>query len=96
MSAQSSSRKPEADVAGALLRVLFAIAFATAGFLLARESTTERFRCSSQAAACSSTLLIVSPVVGALAGVLDAHNAQLFFESALSATERSIERRAPR
>lgn len=95
MSAQSSSRKPEADVAGALLRVLFAIAFATAGFLLGRELYDRTLSLHVASGRLQLTLLIVSPVVGALAGVLLTPYAQLFFESALSATERSIERRAP-
>jgi uncharacterized protein YacL len=95
MSAQSSSRKPEADVAGALLRVLFAIAFATAGFLLGRELYDHTLSLHVASARLQLTLLIVSPVVGALAGVLLTPYAQLFFESALSTTERSIERRAP-
>ncbi|MGA3039047.1 MAG: PIN domain-containing protein [Vulcanimicrobiaceae bacterium] len=95
MSAQSSSRKPEADVAGALLRILFAIAFATAGFLLGRELYDHTLSLHIASSRLQLTLLIVSPVVGALAGVLLTPYAQLFFESALSATERSIERRAP-
>src|SRR5579872_4983200 len=95
MSAQSSSRKPEADVAGALLRVLFAIAFATAGFLLGRELYERTLSLHVASGRLQLTLLIVSPVVGALAGVLLTPYAQLFFESALSTTERSIERRAP-
>lgn len=95
MSAQSSSRKPEADVAGALLRVLFAIAFATAGFLLGRELYDRTLSLHIASGRLQLTLLIVSPVVGALAGVLLTPYAQLFFESALSTTERSIERRAP-
>jgi uncharacterized protein YacL len=95
MSAQSSSRKPEADVAGALLRVLFAIAFATAGFLLGRELYDRTLSLHVASGRLQLTLLIVSPVVGALAGVLLTPYAQLFFESALSATERSIERRTP-
>ncbi len=95
MSAQSSSRKPEADVAGVLLRVLFAIAFATAGFLLGRELYDRTLSLHVASGRLQLTLLIVSPVVGALAGVLLTPYAQLFFESALTTTERSIERRAP-
>jgi uncharacterized protein YacL len=95
MSAPSSSRKPEADVAGALLRVLFAIAFATAGFLLGRELYDRTLSLHVASGRLQLTLLIVAPVVGALAGVLMTPYAQLFFESALSTTERSIERRAP-
>ena len=40
-------------------------------------------------------LLIAVPVIGALAGVLFTPYAQTFFESALSTTERNIERMAP-
>src|SRR5581483_8004569 len=40
-------------------------------------------------------LLIAAPVVGALLGVLLTPYAQTFFESALAATERSIERMSP-
>ena len=95
MSAQSSSRKPEADLAGTLLRILFAIAFATAGFLLGRELYDRTLSLHVANGRLQLTLLIVAPVVGALGGVLLTPYAQLFFESALSATERSIERRAP-
>ncbi len=95
MSAQSSSRKPEADVAGVLLRVLFAIAFATAGFLLGRELYERTLSLHVASGRLQLALLIVSPVVGAMAGVLLTPYAQLFFESALTATERSIERRTP-
>ena len=95
MSAPSSSRKPEADLAGALLRILFAVAFATAGFLLGRELYDRTLSLHVANGRLQLVLLIVSPVVGALAGVLLTPYAQVFFESALSATERSIERRTP-
>lgn len=95
MSAQSSSRKPEADLAGTLLRILFAIAFATAGFLLGRELYDRTLSLHVASGKLQLALLIISPVIGALGGVLLTPYAQVFFESALSATERSIERRAP-
>ncbi|MBV8423953.1 MAG: hypothetical protein JO349_02085 [Candidatus Eremiobacteraeota bacterium] len=95
MSAPSSSRKPEADLAGTLLRILFAIAFATAGFLLGRELYDRTLSLHIASGRLQLALLIVSPVIGALAGVLLTPYAQVFFESALTATERSIERRAP-
>ena len=68
MSAPSSSRKPEADLAGALLRILFAVAFATAGFLLGRELYDRTLSLHVANGRLQLVLLIVSPVVGALAG----------------------------
>lgn len=95
MSVANSSRKPEADVAGALLRVLFAVAFATAGFLLGRELYDRTLSLHVANGRLQLVLLIAAPVIGALGGVLFTPYAQTFFESALAATERSIERMSP-
>lgn len=89
------SRKTEADLAGTLLRILFAVAFATAGFLLGRELYDRTLSLHIANARLQLGLLIGAPVIGALAGVLFTPYAQTFFESALSATERSIERMSP-
>jgi uncharacterized protein YacL len=95
MSAANSSRKPDGDLAGTLLRVLFAVAFATAGFLLGRELYDRTLSLHVANGRIQLALLIAAPVVGALAGVLLTPYAQTFFESALAATERSIERMSP-
>src|SRR5579863_4188325 len=95
MSAANSSRKPEGDVAGTLLRILFAIAFATAGFLLGRELYDRTLSLHIANGRLQLALLIGVPVIGALAGVVFTPYAQTFFESALVATERSIERMSP-
>jgi uncharacterized protein YacL len=96
MSVANSSRKPEAaDIAGTLLRILFAIAFATAGFLLGRELYDRTLSLHIANGRIQLALLIAVPVIGALAGVLFTPYAQTFFESALGATERSIERMSP-
>jgi len=95
MSVANSSRKPEGDIAGSLLRVLFAVAFATAGFLLGRELYDRTLSLHVANGRLQLWLLIVVPVLGALAGVLFTPYAQTFFESALAATERNIERMSP-
>lgn len=95
MSAPSSSHKPEADLSGTLLRVLFGVAFATAGFLLGRELYERTLSLHIASGRLQLTFLIIAPVVGALIGVLLTPYAQTFFESALSTTERSIERMPP-
>lgn len=96
MSVANSSHKPEAaDIAGTLLRILFAIAFATAGFLLGRELYDRTLSLHIANGRLQLALLIGVPVIGALAGVVFTPYAQTFFESALAATERSIERMSP-
>ena len=95
MSAANSSRSPQEEVASALLRILFAAAFATAGFLLGRELYVRAISLHVASQGWQYALLIVVPVIGALLGVLLTPYAQLFFEGALLATERSIERMAP-
>lgn len=95
MSAPSSSHKPQSDLSGTLLRVLFGVAFATAGFLLGRELYDRTLSLHIASGRWQLTFLILVPVAGALCGVLLTPYAQVFFESALSATERSIERMQP-
>jgi uncharacterized protein YacL len=78
-----------------LLRLLFGVAFATAGFLLGRELYDRTLSLHIANGRLQLALLIAVPVLGALIGVLLTPYAQVFFESALSATERSIERMPP-
>ncbi|MBV8602598.1 MAG: hypothetical protein JO359_13620 [Candidatus Eremiobacteraeota bacterium] len=91
----SSRKEPTNDVASGLLRALFAVMFATAGFLLGRELYDRTLSLHVASQMWQVTLLIVVPVVGALLGVLLTPYAQVFFESALATTERSIERMSP-
>jgi uncharacterized protein YacL len=93
--ANSSHNRPEGEVASTLLRILFAVAFATVGFLLGRELYDRTLSLHVASQFWQVALLIVVPVIGALAGALLTPYAQLFFESALFATERNIERLAP-
>ena len=93
MSAANSSRN--GDVASTLLRVLFAAAFAIAGFLLGRELYDRSISLHVASGTWQFVLLIVVPAIGAVLGVLLTPYAQVFFEGALAATERSIERMAP-
>jgi uncharacterized protein YacL len=82
-------------VAAALLRFIFAIVFGVTGFLLGREAYVHLFSLHFASEALQLTFNILTPVVGALIGVLLAPLAQSFFEDELNAVERAIERLAP-
>jgi uncharacterized protein YacL len=82
-------------VAAALLRFLFAIVFGITGFLLGREAYIRLFSLHLAGEAWQLTFTIVTPVAGALIGVVIAPFAQTFFEDELNAVERAIERLAP-
>lgn len=78
-----------------MLRAIFAIVFAVTGFLLGREVYFNVLSLHFSSEGLQLTLLILSPVVGAIAGVLLAPLAQSLFEDELRVVEGSIERLAP-
>jgi uncharacterized protein YacL len=82
-------------VAAALLRLIFAVVFGVTGFLLGRELYVHLLSLHAASETLQLTLNILSPVAGALIGVLLAPLAQTFFEGELNAVERAIERLAP-
>lgn len=81
--------------AATLLRIIFAIVFGITGFLLGREAYTYFFSLHFANEALQLTFTILSPVAGALIGILLAPLAQSIFEDELNAVERAIERLAP-
>lgn len=83
------------NVAAALLRLLFAVAFGVTGFLLGREAYVHLISLHFPSETLQRIFTIAVPVIGALAGVLIAPLAQSFFEDELNAVERNIERLAP-
>jgi uncharacterized protein YacL len=83
------------NLSGAILRTLFAVVFAVTGFLLGREMYVNVLSLHSSSEAVQLTFLIVSPVIGAVIGVLLAPFAQTFFEDELNLAEGAIERLAP-
>jgi uncharacterized protein YacL len=78
-----------------LLRTGFAIIFAVAGFLLGREAYLNVFSQHFASEGLQLTLLILSPVIGAIVGILLAPLAQSLFEGEISVVEGAIERLAP-
>ncbi|MFN2449387.1 MAG: PIN/TRAM domain-containing protein [Candidatus Baltobacteraceae bacterium] len=82
-------------IAAALLRFLFAVIFGITGFLLGREAYLHLFSLHFTSEAWQLAFTIVTPAVGAIAGVLLAPLAQTIFEGELNAVERAIERLAP-
>lgn len=82
-------------IAAVLLRFIFAIVFGVTGFLLGREAYLHLFSLHFASEPLQLTFNILSPVAGALIGVLLAPLAQTFFEEELNAVERAIERLAP-
>ncbi len=82
-------------VAAALLRFIFAVVFGVTGFLLGREAYLHLLSLHFASEALQLTFNILSPVVGAVIGVLLAPLAQTFFEDELNTVERAIERLAP-
>lgn len=83
------------NVSAALLRFLFAVVFAITGFLLGREAYIHLFSLHFSNEALQLAFTIVSPIVGAVIGVMLAPLAQSFFEDELNAVERAIERLSP-
>lgn len=82
-------------LAGAVLRGVFAVVFAVAGFLLGREAYENIFALHFSSDALQWTFLILAPVVGAVLGLLLAPLAQAVFENELQHVETAIERLAP-
>ncbi len=78
-----------------VLRTVFAIVFFITGFLLGRELYVNVLSLHFASEALQWTMLILSPVVCAIIGVLLAPLAQSFFEDELNLVERAIERLAP-
>jgi uncharacterized protein YacL len=83
------------SVAAALLRFIFAVVFGVTGFLLGREAYTHLFSLHFASEALQLAFNVLTPVAGAIIGVLLAPLAQAFFEDELNAVERAIERLAP-
>jgi uncharacterized protein YacL len=83
------------NAAAALLRFLFAVIFGITGFLLGREAYLQLFSLHFASEALQLTFTILSPVAGAIIGVLLAPIAQTLFEDELNSVERAIERMAP-
>lgn len=82
-------------VAGGLLRLLFAIVFGATGFLLGRETYLHLLSLHFSSEGLQLTMTILTPVAGAILGVLLAPVAQSLLEDELNAVERAIEKLAP-
>jgi len=91
----SAGVSPGARAAGALLRLLFAAIFGTTGFLLGREAYTHALSIHVASEFWQVVLLIVAPIIGAVAGVFVVPLAQAIFEAELVTVEHAIERLAP-
>jgi len=78
-----------------VLRAVFAIVFFITGFLLGREVYVNVLSLHFASEGLQWTMLILSPVAGAVIGVLLAPVAQSFFEDELNLVEHAIERLAP-
>jgi uncharacterized protein YacL len=83
------------NLSATLLRTFFAIVFFVTGFLLGREAYVNVLSLHFASDALQWTMLIASPVLGAVIGVLLAPLAQSFVEEELVVVERAIERLAP-
>jgi uncharacterized protein YacL len=83
------------SLSATLLRAFFGIVFFVTGFLLGREVYLNVLSLHVASEALQWTLLIGSPIAGALIGVLVAPLAQSIFEDELAAVEGAIERLAP-
>lgn len=78
-----------------MLRTAFAVVFFVTGFLLGRELYANVLSLHFASDGLQWAMLIGTPVLGAIAGVLLAPLAQSFFEDELNVVERAIERLAP-
>ncbi|HUN28212.1 MAG TPA: PIN domain-containing protein [Alphaproteobacteria bacterium] len=78
-----------------VLRTVFAIVFSFTGFLLGRELYTNVLSLHFASDWLQWTMMILSPVVGALIGIAVAPVGQSFFEDELNLVEHAIERLAP-
>jgi uncharacterized protein YacL len=93
--ARSSPTDPGRGVSTTVLRLIFAAIFGTTGFLLGREAYLHAFALHIASQAGQLALLIVSPILGALLGVLVVPTAEALFENELAQVERAIDRLAP-
>jgi uncharacterized protein YacL len=82
-------------IAAALLRFIFAVVFGVTGFLLGRELYLHLLSLHVASEPWQLAFNILTPIAGALIGVLLAPLAQAFFEDELNSVERAIERLAP-
>lgn len=83
------------NISAAALRTVFAIVFSITGFLLGRELYVNVLSLHFASDWLQWTMMILSPVAGALVGIAVAPLAQSFFEDELNLVERAIERLAP-
>lgn len=82
-------------MSGAVLRSIFAVVFAVTGFLLGREAYLNVFSPHFASEGLQLSFLILSPVAGAVAGLLLAPLVQTFFLDELNVAEGAIEKLAP-
>jgi uncharacterized protein YacL len=78
-----------------ILRLVFAVVFATTGFLLGREAFLHLISLHVASEGWLIALTIGAPVAGALIGVSLAPVAQVIFEGQLAQVEEAVERLAP-
>ncbi len=78
-----------------MLRLVFAAIFGTTGFLLGQEAYLRLFSIHAAGQTLQLALLIGSPIVGAVIGVMIVPTAQLLFETELAHVERAVDRLAP-
>jgi uncharacterized protein YacL len=78
-----------------VLRAIFALVFATCGFLLGREAYLHMVSLHVANQTWQIVLTLVIPVVGAVLGVLVAPPAQSLFEVELNEVEAAVERLSP-
>ena len=91
----SPERDPGGHLAGVALRLAFAAIFGTTGFLLGREAYDRAISIHVANQFWQYATLIVTPVIGAVLGVLVVPAAQNVFEKELVAVERAVDRMAP-
>ncbi len=95
MSAARSSPEPGRGIATAVLRLVFAAIFGTTGFLLGREAQLHLISAHVDSQFLQFASIVITPVLGAVIGVVIVPAAQTFFESELHYVERAIDRLAP-
>jgi uncharacterized protein YacL len=91
----SPDRDPSGHLAGVMLRIVFAAIFGTTGFLLGREAYDRAISIHLASQFWQYAALIVTPVIGAVVGVLAVPAAQGAFEKELVSVERAVDRLAP-
>jgi uncharacterized protein YacL len=92
---RSSPTEPGRGIATAVLRLVFALIFGITGFLLGREAYVHLISLHVASQFWQLALLVASPVIGAIVGVLVVPTVQALFETELHAVERAIDRLAP-